>query len=245
VALPSGDYEVLWEYQEAPDAPMQSARMRFSVILPAQPFTVFVTGACTNQPIFECVAITSSVIIPRMLMPVCEPAPCGGGTIIINCPPNATSYVPSVPVPSPGSCCAFEIPRAVHLGTGVLPPAGGYTNQAFYVIPQGVRRVTFYITYSRGAAGGAARLRLMWGNGTEETQETLVDTDITINNQTSSQSMFLQELDGPVPPDSSPVSFMLETSVPGGARTVRLIASEGGVPGSPGTIGITLTAATT
>jgi hypothetical protein len=85
----------------------------------------------------------------------------------------------------------------------------------------------------------------MWGNGTEETQETLIDHDITISNQFSSQNMFLQELDGPVPPDNNPVNFMLEVGVPGGASTVRLIAAEAGVPGAPGTIGITLTAATT
>jgi hypothetical protein len=85
----------------------------------------------------------------------------------------------------------------------------------------------------------------MWGNGTEEIQETLLDLDYATFNQYSIQNLSLQEFEGPIPPDNSPVNFMIEAGVPGGSTTVRLIATEGGVPGSPGTIGITLTASST
>ena len=87
-------------------------------------------------------------------------------------------------------------------------------------------------------------MRLLWGNGQEESQETLVDSDISISGETSIQSMFLQELDGPTPSNNDPLNFVLETTVPGGARTVRLVAAEKGETGIPGTLIITLTAAT-
>jgi hypothetical protein len=98
------------------------------------------------------------------------------------------------------------------------------------------------VTYSRGAPGGYALLQLLWGNGTDEAQSTLIDNDITIEQPFSFQNTFLQDFEGPQPASDNPITFLIETSVPGGVTTVRLIATEGGAPGAPGTIGITLTA---
>jgi len=137
----------------------------------------------------------------------------------------------------------IEIPRVVHLATQVLPTAGQFTNQSSYAVPHGIRKIAFYITYSRGAVGGFIALRLKWGNGSEETQATIIDRSaIRLDGEFSAQAMRLSDLMGPMPPDDSPVSFMLEASVPGGSSTVRLLAAEGGVPGLPGTVSITLTA---
>jgi hypothetical protein len=129
------------------------------------------------------------------------------------------------------------------LATQPLPAGGAFTNQPSYVIPSGVRHVTFYLSYTRGFVNGFPVLRLLWGNGVEETQETLVDSDITVLTPAlSSQNMFLQDLDGPIPQDDNPVNFILYVTVPGGSKTVRLLVAEKGVPGAPGTIGIALTA---
>jgi hypothetical protein len=221
VMVGSGNYTILWEYQQDVDSPMQSAKMRFSVVCPAAPYVVMVlNNGCPSAPIRLC-----------------------SGVIVVNCPP-----IPYIPPPSPspgGDCCDFEIPRTIHIPNGALPPAGAYTVQPNYIIPKRIRHVTFYINYTRGFTGGFTSLRLMWGNGTEETQETLLNTEFTPNDPYSDQSLYLQDLDGPIPQNNSPVSFMIEAAVPGGATTVRLLASEGGVPGSPGTLGITLTASTT
>lgn len=158
-------------------------------------------------------------------------------------PPSFPPSSPSVPVEYPSAkCCAFEITRVAHLST-TLPAGGAWTDQAPFTIPSGIRHVTFYITYTRGATGGYPLLRLLWGNGTEETQSTLIDSDFTtLSTVASSQDMYLNDLKGPVPTNSNPIHFTLETGVPGGATTVRLLASEGGVVGAPGTVSISLTA---
>jgi len=249
VMVGSGDYTILWEYQQDQNSPMQSAKMRFSVIYPAAPFIIVVIDQCPGKPTI-CVPATSSssfVVIPQMLSLTCEEpiGRCGGVIVINNYPSPFPPSFPPVPSPPSGDCCGFEIARSIHLPTTPLPPAGNFTNQQYYQIPQRVRHVTFYVTYSRGAVGGYASLRLMWGNGTEEIQETLLDLDYATFNQYSIQNLSLQEFEGPIPPDNSPVNFMIEAGVPGGSTTVRLIATEGGVPGSPGTIGITLTASST
>jgi hypothetical protein len=98
------------------------------------------------------------------------------------------------------------------------------------------------VTYSYGAPGGYALLQLRWGNGTDEAQSTLIDLDFTPQQPFSLQNTYLQDLEGPIPASSAAITFMIEAVVPGGATTVRLVAAEGGVPGAPGTIGITLTA---
>ena len=105
-----------------------------------------------------------------------------------------------------------------------------------------MRHIAFYISYKRGAPGGYALFKLLWGNGTEETQETVIDTDINGPSVMGQQGMFLQDLTGPTPTDDNTIFFVLYVSVPGGAQTVRLLASEAGVPGASGTVGITLTA---
>ena len=151
-----------------------------------------------------------------------------------------------VMAPSQGSCCCdYEISRKIHLVTQILPGFPIFTNQSKFLIPTRVKEITFYITYTRGAPNGYAVFHLLWGNGTEETQETVRDLDI-IPEDTShvAQSLFLQDLLGPTPVDDNPISYVLSVTIPGGVTTVRLIAAEGGVPDSPGTIGIALTAST-
>lgn len=225
VMVHSGNYTILWEYQEDQNSPVQSAKMNFSVICPAAPYVVLAVENC-----FPC-------------QPALAPVFAGscGGIITVNCPP-LPPLPPLPPMPPNDPCCGYEIPRATHLPSQVLPLSGAFTNQAHYIIPQRIRRVAFYVTYTRGAPGGFVSLRLMWGNGTEESQETLIDMNFDDQGTFSSQNLYLQDLEGPVPTDGNPVSFLVEASVPGGATTVRLVAAEGGVISTPGTIKIILTA---
>jgi len=243
VSVCSGDYIIKWEWQADSTSPLEARKMSFSVITPAYPFAIVEPVICGRPWIGECL-IGSPLILAKVLIgECCEPRRercviTPGGS------PCPATVAPTVPVFPTNQCCDFEIARAVHLLTSPLPPAGNYTNQGPYIIPPSIRNVAFYITYKRGAPGGFVNLRLKWGNGTEETNETLIDTNIQVNEPGSRQNMYLQTLSGPTPPDDNPITFILETSVPGGSTTVRLIAAEGGVPGSPGTCGITLTAST-
>ncbi len=245
VSVCSGNYTILWEYMESEHSPMQAIRMGFSVIDPPAPYAVVVPIMCSSSFMNDCAYSGTRPLLTRFLITSCDTyGACDRPFNIEPCPTFVPQ--PSVPVgppPSPGGSCCIEVPRSIHLAPQFLPPSGNFTNQAPYKIPDCINHITFYITYTRGAPGGYALLRILWGNGTEENQQTLLDTDITINNANSLQNLFLQDLEGPVPPNDNPVNFMIETRVPGGATTVRVIATEGGVPGGPGFIGITLTAA--
>ncbi len=223
VCLPSGDYKIRWEYQETVDLPFQSFSYGFSVINPASPI---------------------SIVEPLCKFP--KQVPCSLGSFVPyltnNCACSPSGILP-VPMPTPSTnCCGFEISRIVHISPITLPAAGAFTNQTSFGIPTLTRNITFYITYARGFAGGFPTFKLLWGNGTEESQEALVDLEFNLSSPSASQPMYLQQLDGPAPSDNNPISYTLETSIPGGVKTVRLVASEKGVPGTPGTIGITLTA---
>jgi hypothetical protein len=233
-----GEFTIRWEFVESDGSPTESMSMGFTIINPG--FLM-----CPNF---------SSCFAPASMSSSCSsggqqssgPCSCsgGGGGAPVPCGPQfpCTSVPPQVPVVK-DSCCPFEIARVVHVDNQVLPIGGGFTWQGPYQIPARVRTIMFYVSYTRGAAGGFPILRLLWGNGVEETQSTLVDTDFTSSDPFSQQGMFLEDLKGPVPQTNDKVSFSIETSVPGGATTVRLLAAEGGVVGAPGSISITLTAA--
>lgn len=223
VCLSSGDYKITWEYQEAVDSPFQSFSYEFSVINSASPIAVV-------EPICR---------YPRQVA-------CSLGSFVPSFA-GSCACLPSVALPvlmpmSQTNCCGFEISRVVHISPTTLPAGGAFTNQTTFGIPTLTRNITFYITYARGFSGGFPSFKLLWGNGTEESQEALIDLEFSLSSPSASQPMFLQFLDGPAPADNNPISYTLETSIPGGVKTVRLVASEKGVPGTPGTIGITLTA---
>jgi len=245
----SGDYTVLWEFMQNSDSPMQSAILPFSVINPAAPIVTEISAndpnncGCSAPPQDSCCG-SISVLIPAILTNISTPTvSCGAPAIVFSSGSCNTgpAYVPSA-IPYSNQCCDIQIPRTIHLAIGSVPPSGNFTDQPQYVIPAGVRHITFYISYQRGAVGGYALFKLLWGNGTEESQETVIDTDISGPTVLGQQGMFLQDLTGPTPADNNTINFVLYVSVPGGAKTVRLLASEAGVPGSPGIVGITLTA---
>jgi hypothetical protein len=235
----SGNYRIKWEWQETADSPQTSSCIDFSVINPALPYAVMILVPC-NVITPDCAL--NPIVVPGVLVACCdEVRVCPTPVAPCPCPSPVFPTIP-IPMPSPSNCCDFEIPRVIHLVSQSLPSGGGYTNQPYYLIPPGIRKICFYINYTRGAIGGFATYRIMWGNGTEETQETLVDAAFAGDDQNIAQAMYLQDLEGPIPQSNSSVNFMVEVSVPGGVRTVRLLAAEKGKPGAPGTTSITLTA---
>lgn len=232
VNVTPGSYRVLWEFMLTADDPMESASLPFSVLGPfisgcRIPFGPPCTVTSPCAPSQSCTIIPSSVIC--------------GLVKAMSCSSFTVQSVPVVSLP-PSSCCSsVEVPRTVHLSQGVLPASGVFTSQPAFPIPVGVSRITFYITYTRGAPGGYAAFRLFWGNGTEEVQETILDTDMFVAQPQGFQSLVLQDLSGPAPSDGSPVNFTLYASIPGGVKTVRLVAAERGMPVLPGSAKIVLT----
>lgn len=235
-----GDYTIKWEWMEESDSPLQAESMKFSVVSPTALFFIR-NGMCYVSPSNSCspclipyqTSTSSSCTIPSSLLGGCS-SPCT----------FSVSTVSVSPPSSQSGCCPFEIARVVHLITQNLPAGGAFTDQPAYAIPSQIRRVAFYITYSRGAVGGRASFRLLWGNGVEETQSTLLDQDfVEASTAVSNQDLYLNDLRGPIPVNANPVNFTIEASVPGGAKTVRILAAEIGVVGAPGVASITLTAA--
>lgn len=244
----SGDYTVQWEFQQDVDSPLQQVVQEFYVLSTVPCFSIMLSPACCEPNPQSCTEVVQKRASPIFIVPCgpsaqADPGFFACGSVCAPCSPPAP-VPPTMPNPSPQSCCAFEIPRVVHIPTGQLPANGAYTSQPQYPIPNGVRHITFYVTYTRGAPQGYAAFKLLWGNGSEEHQETVIDTEVQDDALTAAQSMFLQRLEGPVPVDGLPVSFVLYVTVPGGSNRVRLLAAEKGMPGIPGTLGVSLTAST-
>jgi hypothetical protein len=243
----SGDYEIIWEYQADATSPLQKASQEFSILGHGTFFRI-VPGSVNDTKF-----IITNHDEHRFFVPYgqgCVPmsgrsSGCGshhGRSFINPCSPhNYPVFLPFPIVP----CCDYEISRQVHLPTTVLPLGGIFTSQSPFSIPTRIKKITFYVKYTRGAPNGFATFHLLWGNGVEETQETIRDIELVPEDTSrAGQNLFIQDLMGPAPTDNNPINFILSVLVPGGVTTVRLIAAEGGVPSSPGTIEITLTAST-
>ncbi len=154
------------------------------------------------------------------------------------CPPSPPPNVIVVKE----TCGPVVIPRTVVLVSQTLPLSGAFTSQQAYAFAPTIRHMTFYIKYTRGITGGFPVLRLMWGNGVEEIASTTINAAFSsIDGRTATQEMRVSDLLGPMPDSDDPEFFMLETSVPGGSNTVRLLIAEGGQIGVPGTAEISLT----
>lgn len=140
----------------------------------------------------------------------------------------------------------FIIPRTSHLASAALPGAGAFTAQGFFSIPPGTQRITFLVTYQRGAAGGKPLFQLEWTDGTTTSRDTVDDTSYVlspdvVNGPNAQNQIYLHQPLGPVPSDGSAISYDIETTVKAGKTGVRLLMAEAGVVGSPGTASIFLT----
>jgi hypothetical protein len=176
-----------------------------------------------------------SIVNPPALFSRCE-APVSN---FRRCPPSPP---PNIIVVNGCTSGPSTIPRTVVLVSQVLPLSGAFTNQPPFAFSPAIRHMTFYIKYVHGIQGGFPVLRLMWGNGVEEIASTVVNAAFSsFDGQVSAQEMRISDLLGPIPGNDNPEYFMLETSVPGGSTTVRLLVAEGGQIGVPGTAEITLT----
>lgn len=135
--------------------------------------------------------------------------------------------------------------RAVHLASQTLPAAGAYTSQALYTLPTGIRRVAFWVTYTRGAVNGRASFHLQWGNGTETSGDIVLDAGGgAVSNEFLRTDFGIGELRGPQPPSASAINFVIAAEAPPGATAVRLLVAESGATGTPGTIAVAVTGST-
>lgn len=139
----------------------------------------------------------------------------------------------------------IETPRSVQLASAALPAAGAFTNQAAYAIPSGIGEISYWLTYTRGAMGGFAYAVPLWGNGTEEGHEIILDqSSLTTAQPVGNVRVLEQQIECPHPADGNPIVIVLAFRVPRGATTGRLLLAEGGAVGTPGTAALTLAGGT-
>lgn len=229
-----GSLKVKWEWMVDEDSPMESACSSFSVVNPPALFSM--GWVSSSDPCHPCPPATS-YSWPAAVMASPQ-----------RCDVPRSNYCPPSPPPSVivvRECCSpggERIPRTVVLGSQVLPLGGLFTDQAPFVFSTAIRHLTFYIKYTHGVTGGFPVLRLMWGNGVEEIASTIINQSfIQFDGFLATNQMRVSDLLGPIPEGDAPISFMLESSVPGGSTMVRLLVAEGGQIGVPGTVEITLT----
>ena len=130
------------------------------------------------------------------------------------------------------------LPQMVHRAVAALPAAGAWTGSVDTPDKTGMARfkdITWSISYTRGAVGGFPRFRAIWKDslGTEF-QDAI----------TFPSSIELAYIDGPVPPDGTALNYIFSSINMAAFSSVRLEASEAGVPATPGTLAIWLSART-
>lgn len=141
-----------------------------------------------------------------------------------------------IPVPD-----CFVTARELTLAQ-VLPAAGAFTSQGFTTLLNGVTGISFWVQYTRGAAGGFPALRIQWTNGTEVARDIVLDQNsLVVVQPTGTSNVYESELLGPAPADGNAITEVYEYSAPAGSTAVRFLAAERGVTLTPGTIAIALT----
>lgn len=141
------------------------------------------------------------------------------------------------------SCCPFAIDRVEHLTSQELPAGGAFTSQADISIPEGLTKLSFWISYTRGAVGGYPQFQVEWSNGTEtDYVEMILDEgSLSASQPNASVQLYRQRLLGPIPQDGNALTYIFPFDVPLWATGVRLLAAELGVTATPGTIAIAAT----
>lgn len=151
--------------------------------------------------------------------------------------------VAAAPSGGTATSSSFAVARQVHLASGALPAAGAFTAQALQAIPAGVKRVTYAVTYTRGAAGGFPVFRHESNNGTETMRNIVVnEASLTVTQPDGRLDFTQEELAGPQPADNVAITYELTFVLGADIKSTRLLAAEAGVIGTPGTIAIARTA---
>ena len=164
-----------------------------------------------------------------------------GSTVPTIGPKTSAQSIPTVLASDYRAPVTHErIARSEHQASAPLPAAGAFTNQALFVIPEGVVGITAFITYTRGAAGGKVRMRPVFGNGTETARQTSVTSSVESGGTVVDQ-VALRDIDGPVVDTASAYTFEIHFEVPFGATAFALYGAEIGVPATPGTYAAAIT----
>lgn len=137
-----------------------------------------------------------------------------------------------------------EYDRIVHIASSALPAAGAFTSQGFQNVPKGTLRITYWVTYTRGGAGGYPVFHHEYSNGIDVAREIIQDdSSLDMTSPPNGRvDLGLEELKGPVPADDTAIKYALTfQQLPVATDRVRLLVAEAGAVGTPGTIQVVIT----
>ncbi len=137
----------------------------------------------------------------------------------------------------------FVLGLSTLLASAALPAAGAFTS-GDALLQAGAKRVTTWITYTRGAVGGYPAFRALSQPMPSATVPTPGFYRVPILDLSSfaaaapegMENFYMEELLGPAPADASPIAYELTWVLPANAAIFRLQVAERGVVGTPGTI---------
>lgn len=126
-----------------------------------------------------------------------------------------------------------------------LPGAGAFVAGQIDV-PRGTRYVTFWISYTRGGAGGSPVFRASSrpSGASAWARMPLVDpSSLVTAAPNASQNFYQEDHNGPAPADGNPITYDLTFELPMNTTTVQLEVAELGAVATPGTVLVQTTGA--
>lgn len=139
----------------------------------------------------------------------------------------------------------FVLGLSTLIAAAALPGAGAFATGDASVMP-GTKRVTTWITYTRGAAGGYPAIRA-WSKPMPSAsvpapgfyRVPILDlASFAPAAPEGRENFYLEELLGPIPADGNPINYELTWVLPANAAIFRLQLAERGVVGTPGTVAV-------
>jgi hypothetical protein len=130
-----------------------------------------------------------------------------------------------------------DSPLAVHMASAPLPASGDFTTNTATALAPGSKRVSFWLTYTRGGASGQMKFRVEWTDedGNAATEPVNDATALTAAEPYGRMKHYLGEFLGPVAQDANPLRWPVSFEVPAGAKLVAVQLAEVGAVGTPGT----------
>jgi hypothetical protein len=134
----------------------------------------------------------------------------------------------------------FVLGLQVLLAEQALPAAGAFVN-ANATVPIGTKRVTFWITYTRGAAGGYPAIRISTRVSSVQDFHRVIILDLSsfaASGPIGIENFYVEELLGPAPGDGNPLRYELTIVMPANAQEFEFQIAERGVTLTPGTVSV-------
>lgn len=108
-------------------------------------------------------------------------------------------------------------------------------------VPVGTKRVTFWVTYTRGGAGGYVAIRISTRATSGQSFHRVLIMDLSsfaASAPDGNINVYLEQLLGPAPADGSPIRFDVTVLLPANAGEWQIELAELGAPATPGTISV-------